>query len=212
MKTIKQLSLLLLSIILILGVCGCMNTGVVSNSEKKNMQSYLQNKYSSDFSFVSEEDDVWSSKSKSYVFVDDNENRFLIRNSSGYLTDNYSSVLFDSIASKNACVGLGPKVKVYIKTTSTFFDSTKKFDGFMTYLSECPVINVAVYTAENYDNDELANRLKESLIGCTASVVIYHVADGIFASVNDFVSDISTISSVSFWIENNSISEKSWEE
>lgn len=175
------------------------------------MQSYLYNKYGSDFSFVSEEDDVWSSKSKSYVFVDDNENRFLVRNSSGYLTDNYSSVLFDSIASKNVCMDLGPKVKVYIKTTSTFFDSTKKFDEFMTYLSECPVINVAVYTAEDYDDDELANRLKESLIGCTASVVIFHVTDDIYASVNDFVSDISTMSSVSFWIENDSISKKSLE-
>lgn len=189
-----------------------MNTGGLSNSEEKNMQSYLYNKYGSDFSFVSEEDDVWSSKSKSYMFVDNNENHFLVRNSSGYLTDNYSSVLFDSIASMSACAGFGAEVKVYIKTTSTFFDSTKQFNEFMAYLSECPVINVAVYTTENYDNDEIANSLKESLIGCTASVVIYHVADDIFASVNDFVSDISTISSVSFWIENNSISEKSWEE
>ena len=173
---------------------------------------YLITKYGSEFSFLSNGDDVWSSKSKSLIFSYEEGREFTVKENSGYFTDNYASVLFDTGASKDVNAFFGEDTKIYVNTMSVFFPSAKIFHSASEYLKDCSVVNVAIFTKRIGEYDSIAETLRAAMGDCTVYAVIYCVDEAEFASVCEYKSLVNTIASESFWIDNDEISSRSWEE
>ena len=211
----KKVLLLVVITLLIFGGCGCMRNESGSNeltNDSKSAENYLSNKYNEEFVFVSYGDDVWSSKSKSSIYSNKNGQNFTVKENSGYFTDNYCSVLFDTTASEHVNGLFDDNVKVFINTQSVFLSDTKQFDTASNYLKECAVINVAIYTTQIEHYEEIAKQLLTIMNDCTVSAVVYCVEAEDFASITEYKSTAKVLTSGSFWIENNEISSKSWEE
>lgn len=210
----KVLLLVMITLLIFLG-CGCMRNESGSNeltNNSKSAEKYLSNKYNEEFVFVSYGDDVWSSKSKSSIYSNKNGQNFTVKENSGYFTDNYCSVLFDTTVSEHVNGLFDDNVKVFINTQSAFLFDTKQFDTASNYLKECAVINVAIYTTQIEHYEEIAKQLLVIMNDCTVSAVVYCVDVEDFATITEYKSTAKVLTSGSFWIENNEISSKSWEE
>lgn len=208
----EKIRLLVIIVLLAVGMCGCMNHVSVTNNSK-DVESYLTNKYNDEFTFVSYGDNVWSSKSKSLIYADENGQYFTVKENSGYFSDNYCSVLFDESASKLVTGFFDEKIKAFVSTQSVFLSSSKRFDNVFDYLKACAVVNVVIYTAQSdYSCEEISKRLLNKMHDCCVSVVVYSVAEDAFDSIINYESSVNVLSSSSFWIKNNEISLKSWEE
>ncbi len=211
----KKILLLVMITLFILGVSGCMRNESGSNeitNKTKTAKDYLTSKYGGVFSFVSYGDDVWSAKSKSSIFSDNYGQNFTVKENSGYFTDNYCSVLFDASASESINTFFEDNTKVFVNTQSVFLPSAKKFDNTSDYLKDCSVINVAIYTTQDEHYEEISRLLMSAMSGYTVSAVVYCVDVDDFMNVTEYKSTANVLTSGSFWIENNEVSSKSWEE
>lgn len=211
----KRVLLLVMISLFIFGVSGCMRNESGSNELTNKIttaEDYLSSKYGEVFSFVSYGDDVWSSKSKSSIYSDNNGQNFTVKENSGYFTDNYCSILFDASASESINAFFEDNTKVFVNTQSVFFPSTKKFDNTSDYLKDCSVINVAIYTTQVEHYEEISKLLMNAMSDCTVSTVVYCVDVQDFINITEFKSTANVLTSGSFWIENNEVSSKSWEE
>lgn len=208
----RKLLFFAIVIIVSLGVCGCMNFNLIKGSDKNKIEQYLSTKYTGDFTYISDGNDVWSSKTKTYVYSDENGNSFNVKNTDGVLIDNYCSVLFDDTANQNIAEKSAFDFKLFVNTESTFFGSSDTFENYITYLTECPVVDICIYTVKSDENDKIADMLLESFKNCTASVVIYVVSDETYSNAYRYGDSAGVLSSQTFWIKDNSITSKSWEE
>lgn len=208
-RVLKIISIFIISIILLTYVVyGCINFDLTKGDDKNEIEQYLSTKYTGDFTYISDCNDVWSSKTKTYVYSDKKGNHFNVKNTDGVYIDNYCSVLFDDITNKS--ISNKFDFKLFINTESTFFGSTDKFENYSTYLTECPVVDICVYTAKSDEYDEIANMLLKQFKDCTASVMIYVVSDRTYDNVDRYGDSTEVLSSQSFWIEDKMISSKSW--
>lgn len=210
----KLLLLVIITLFIFLGG-GCMRNEFGFNefeNNAKTAEDYLSIKYGGEFSFVSIGDDVWSSKSKSLIFVDNKGRNFTVKENSGYFTDNYCSVLFDASASEYVKTFFGEDTKVYVNTQSFFLPSTRKFDDITDYLKDCSVINIAIFTTQIEQYEAVAEKLLTALNDCSISAVVYCIDSDDFMTVTEYKSSVNIVASGSFWIENNEIFSRSWEE
>ena len=212
---IKKFASFLLATTLLIGACGCMNNVSTTRRESKitqKIETYLSEKYGTQFVYIGKGDDVWSSKSKSYIFADMDNRQLIVKDTDGYFADNYGSSVYDVLASECFSQESNMESKIFINTQSVFFGFGKKFNGYKDYLCECPVVNVAVYVVGDCDWDIIAEKLKCLLGDCTVSAIVYNVDANTYNSLEHFGTTSNILSFASFWIEDNTISEKSWEE
>jgi len=214
-EKMKKILLLVMIISIIFLGGGCMHNESdyyeIKNKEK-TAEDYLSAKYDGEFSFASQGDDVWSSKSEISIFSDDKGQKFKVKETDGYYVDNYCSVIFDRSASEYVNSFFEDKIKVFISTQSVFLHEGKEFDAPSDYLKECSVINVAIYTTQTEYYEEIAEQLLAVMSGCTVSAVVFCVENEDYIKVTEYKNSANVLASGSFWIENNKISSKSWEE
>lgn len=192
-----------------------MNNESMTNSNIKNdkeIDNYLSEKYGLTFVYISHGDDVWSSKASSYIYANKEGDYFTVKDNSGYFADNYCSCLYDAVASEQISNDSSLNIKLYVNTKSAYFGKEKTFEGYIDYLQECPVVNIAIYTDGIDDFDKIANSLKDVFTDCSISAVIYCVESNVYDEIENYDNKLDILSSETFWIEDNKISDKSWEE
>lgn len=200
----------IISIFMIIALLACIVCGCMKGSDKNKIEQYLSTKYTGNFTYISDGNDVWSSKTKTYVYSDENGNSFNVKNTDGVLIDNYCSVLFDDTANKNIAEKYAFDFKLFVNTESTFLGSSDKIENYSTYLTECPVVDICIYTVKSDEYDKIADMLLEPFKNCTASVVIYVVSDETYSNAYRYGDSAGVLSSQTFWIKDNTITSKSW--
>ena len=174
MKTIKQLSLLLLSIILILGVCGCMNTIKEqvghSNAEYiEAIEKYLAQKYSLSFmveSLGGEYGTADNTTVKAWCYSVDGEYaniKFMSEVDKvdlSVIKDQYLHIVSAAEISRRLCAAYGNGVAYSVLESSTYprADSITSLDE---YLSELDIYFVTTHffikDSGNLSADEYVN-------------------------------------------------------
>ncbi len=93
MKKFKQLFLLLISLILILGVCGCMKK---NNTTVDDVTSYLSEQYNDTFSLVSFGNELWNEEYSEIIYSSKKLNTEVVAwfYSNGKIIDNYMALKY----------------------------------------------------------------------------------------------------------------------
>ena len=200
----KKTFLVIIVVFMMIGVCGCK----VANNETrktKGASEYLCDKYGDAFAFVSEEGSAWPVKTKYYNYKDSNENVFKVSDENGFYTDNYGSVMFDTMAEESVLDEFSEIGKFYINTSAEFFSKSRKFSSHTEYLQACAVVDVAVYTTQKDTEDIVANKVAELFEDCTISLTVYWVDDETYNGVDENSNIKNELSSKEYWIRNNQI-------
>lgn len=210
----KKILLISLFIIMTLGVCGCMSgtSYLVDENMEERIIDYLYNKYQKKFLYISQGDDVWSSKIKTYVCEDEDGREFFVKENNGDFIDNYGFIQYDESIQEKFSGVLQKECKLFVSSKSFFEGAISKSNSLEEYIKKCSVINVAIFIAENDSCSELANKLLEVASGSTISAVIYCVSSETLNDISKYTDTSNVISSESFWIEDNQLSDMSWEE
>lgn len=208
----KLFAVCVISLIVLFGG-GCMRQAGVSTKSNRGADAYLKNKYQQSFSYISPGDDVWSSKTKSLIYQDNNGNEFTVRDTDGQFSDNYCSVIFDKQIETAVREKLETKYKFFVCSKSEYFGSSYAFDDVDGYLAECAVINAAVIAKEGTDFDEIAYDIQRAIEHGEFSVVIYSVSDSAFAEKKSYEGTIPNSEiyrTGNFWIADSTMTSKSW--
>lgn len=206
----RVIALLIFFILLFTGAGGCMRN---TNREKKAVDSYLNKKYPQAFSYVSPGNDVWSSKTLSMTYEDQNGSRFTVKYNDDFCTDNYCSVLFDREIEKYFQNSIRVNCKVFASTQSSFFGPAAAFSDFQDYMKQCAVINLTVYVLDKNAFSEAAEAMRQAGADCAASVMLYCVTEDVMNGVSSYSgapTPANILSTGSFWIENGVITHTSW--
>lgn len=93
MKIIKQLSLLLISIVLVLGVCGCVKKDKIQTDD---IILKLENKYNDTFTLLSSGNELWTEDYSELIFISDKLNDEVVVwvYPNGEILDNYIAIKY----------------------------------------------------------------------------------------------------------------------
>lgn len=173
-----------LSIVIVIGACGCVNT----DKNFKKIEAYLNEKYDADFSVRERTGDVWSSRTKSYVAVDSNGQEFKVRETGGTFTDNYCAILFDHDAQAELQACVGESYKAFVATRSAYLGKTDRYETADEYLKSRSAVNVVVYAIDEVDCNAVAGLLSDYNSGKSfvISTMIYVVDAATFDEVSSY--------------------------
>lgn len=183
-------------------------TGCSSKIDNDKIITYLENKYNQSFSYVSSRDDVWSSKSETKIFSDNNNREFEVKVFSDYIADTYYSIIYDDEISKYYQNRFTKNYKIFASSESYFTDENQKYSEVKDYMNSVPSLSIAIYTTDN-DLNIIKSKLDSVLFeGQFISGVIYIVDEKDFYNItkNNY-KDMTSISvaSKSFSITNNTL-------
>lgn len=183
-------------------------TGCSSKINNDKIIKYLENKYNQSFSYVSSRDDVWSSKSETKIFSDNNNREFEVEVFSDYIADTYYSIIYDDEISKYYQNQFTKNYKIFASSESYFTNENQKYSEVKDYMNSVPSLSIAIYTTDN-DLNIIKSKLDSVLFeGQFISGVIYIVDEKEFYNItkNNY-KDMTSISvaSKSFSITNNTL-------
>lgn len=183
-------------------------TGCSSKINNDKIIKYLENKYNQSFSYVSLGNDVWSSKSETKIFSNNNNQKFEVRVRDNYITDTYYSIIYDDEISKYYQSQFTKNYKIFASSGGNFTDENQKYLEVKEYIKNVPALNIAIYTTDN-DLNIIKSKLDSVLFeGQFISGVIYIVDEKDFYNItkNNY-KDMTSISvaSKSFSITNNTL-------
>lgn len=183
-------------------------TGCSSKIDNDKIITYLENKYNQSFSYVSSRDDVWSSKSETKIFSDNNNREFEVKVFSDYIADTYYSIIYDDEISKYYQNRFTKNYKIFASSESYFTNENQKYSEVKDYMNSVPSLSIAIYTTDN-DLNIIKSKLDSVLFeGQFISGVIYIVDEKDFYNItkNNY-KDMTSISvaSKSFSITNNTL-------
>ncbi len=183
-------------------------TGCSSKIDNDKIITYLENKYNQSFSYVSSRDDVWSSKSETKIFSDNNNREFEVKVFSDYIADTYYSIIYDDEISKYYQNQFTKNYKIFASSESYFTNENQKYLEVKDYMNSVPSLSIAIYTTDN-DLNIIKSKLDSVLFeGQFISGVIYIVDEKDFYNItkNNY-KDMTSISvaSKSFSITNNTL-------
>lgn len=183
-------------------------TGCSSKINNDKIIKYLENKYNQSFSYVSLGDDVWSSKSETKVFSNNNNQKFEVNVNDNNITDTYYSIIYDDEISKYYQSQFTKNYKIFASSASYFTNENQKYLEVKEYIKNVPTLNIAIYTTDN-DLNIIKSKLDSVLFeGQYISGVIYIVDEKDFYNItkNNY-KDMTSISvaSKSFSITNNTL-------
>lgn len=207
-KKMKKI-LIFTIIVLSIGVCGCMWKYKSSN----NAIAYLKEKYGQDFTFDSWGNDVWSSKTETSFYKDNDGRLFSVKRRGNDFSDNYCSVLYDYEIQNHFNSLFKETEKVFVSTNREFFGITWLFKDYKDYMEKCSVINLELIIILEENIDEIANTLLIKANNSTAYVIVYRVSESIFNNLTQYSNQVDltdVIQVESFWIRDGSVNSKSW--
>ena len=183
-------------------------TGCSSKIDNDKIITYLENKYNQSFSYVSLGNDVWSSKSETKIFSDNNNREFEVKVFSDYIADTYYSIIYDDEISKYYQNQFTKNYKIFASSESYFTNENQKYSEVKDYMNSVPSLSIAIYTTDN-DLNIIKSKLDSVLFeGQFISGVIYIVDEKDFYNItkNNY-KDMTSISvaSKSFSITNNTL-------
>lgn len=198
MKRLKRLSLLLITIIMIIGVYGCMKNRKMSTED---VASKLREKYNDTFSLVSIGNELWNKEYSEIVFSSEKLKADIVAwvYSDGTIVDNYIAVKYkDDVETfifplakeiYNSCI----VVNVPIHYGKNYFNNTLAFSDYVS--NKQSSISIAIATDKDSvsakkDIEEFAFKLKEN--GVVASIRIFYYDKSTFSTVKE-TNDATTI-------------------
>ncbi len=187
-------------------------TGCSSKIDNDKIIKYLENKYNQSFSYVSLGDDVWSSKSETKIFSDNNNREFEVEVFSNYIADTYYSIIYDDEISKYYQNQFTKNYKIFASSESYFTNENQKYSEVKDYMNSVPSLSIAIYTTDN-DLNIIKSKFDSVLFeGQYISGVVYIVAEKDFDNITKYnYKDMTsiTVTSKSFTITNNTL-EMNW--
>lgn len=187
-------------------------TGCSSKIDNDKIIKYLENKYNQSFSYVSLGDDVWSSKSETKIFSDNNNREFEVKVFSNYIADTYYSIIYDDEISKYYQNQFTKNYKIFASSESYFTNENQKYSEVKDYMNSVPSLSIAIYTTDN-DLNIIKSKFDSVLFeGQYISGVVYIVAEKDFDNITKYnYKDMTsiTVASKSFTITNNTL-EMNW--
>ena len=183
-------------------------TGCSSKIDNDKIIKYLENKYNQSFSYVSLGDDVWSSKSETKIFSDNNNREFKVEVFSNYIADTYYSIIYDDEISKYYQNQFTKNYKIFASSESYFTNENQKYSEVKDYMNSVPSLSIAIYTTDN-DLNIIKSKFDSVLFeGQYISGVVYIVAEKDFDNITKYnYKDMTsiTVTSKSFTITNNTL-------
>lgn len=183
-------------------------TGCSSKIDNDKIIKYLENKYNQSFSYVSLGDDVWSSKSETKIFSDNNNREFEVKVFSNYIADTYYSIIYDDEISKYYQNQFTKNYKIFASSKSYFTNENQKYSEVKDYMNSVPSLSIAIYTTDN-DLNIIKSKFDSVLFeGQYISGVVYIVAEKDFDNITKYnYKDMTsiTVASKSFTITNNTL-------
>ncbi len=183
-------------------------TGCSSKIDNDKIIKYLENKYNQSFSYVSLGDDVWSSKSETKIFSDNNNREFKVEVFSNYIADTYYSIIYDDEISKYYQNQFTKNYKIFASSESYFTNKNQKYSEVKDYMNSVPSLSIAIYTTDN-DLNIIKSKFDSVLFeGQYISGVVYIVAEKDFDNITKYnYKDMTsiTVTSKSFTITNNTL-------
>lgn len=183
-------------------------TGCSSKIDNDKIIKYLENKYNQSFSYVSLGDDVWSSKSETKIFSDNNNREFEVEVFSNYIADTYYSIIYDDEISKYYQNQFTKNYKIFASSESYFTNENQKYSEVKDYMNSVPSLSIAIYTTDN-DLNIIKSKFDSVLFeGQYISGVVYIVAEKDFDNITKYnYKDMTsiTVTSKSFTITNNTL-------
>ena len=183
-------------------------TGCSSKIDNDKIIKYLENKYNQSFSYVSLGDDVWSSKSETKIFSDNNNREFEVEVFSNYIADTYYSIIYDDEISKYYQNQFTKNYKIFASSESYFTNENQKYSEVKDYMNSVPSLSIAIYTTDN-DLNIIKSKYDSVLFeGQYISGVVYIVAEKDFDNITKYnYKDMTsiTVTSKSFTITNNTL-------
>lgn len=183
-------------------------TGCSSKIDNDKIIKYLGNKYNQSFSYVSLGDDVWSSKSETKIFSDNNNREFEVKVFSDHIADTYYSIIYDDEISKYYQNQFTKNYKIFASSESYFTNENQKYSEVKDYMNSVPSLSIAIYTTDN-DLNIIKSKFDSVLFESQyISGVVYIVAEKDFDNITKYnYKDMTsiTVSSKSFTITNNTL-------
>jgi len=191
-----------------LGLCAC---------SSDHGQSYLEDKYDDDFTYIGKGYELWSDKQTTLIYEDKNGKAFSVEEYHGDYIDNYGSALYDDKIQKELQALYGNEYKVFFSSAGVYFSENKHFESSSDYLKNCPTVNIKIITNQAKDYDEIAAALLSFSNDTKSadtyySVVIYNLDMDAYDKINSFGDEIlpSNIEDYgSFTVKNGQIQNKS---
>lgn len=181
-------------------------TGCSSKINNDKIIKYLENKYNQSFSYVSLGDDVWSSKSETKIFSNNNNQKFEVNVNDNYITDTYYSIIYDDEISKYYQSQFTKNYKIFASSKSYFTNENQKYSEAKDYMNSVPSLSIAIYTTDN-DLNIIKSKLDSILFeGQYINGVMYIVDEKDFDNITKYnYKDMTSITviSKSFTITSN---------
>lgn len=201
----RKKGLVILLLLVMIGVSGC---GLSLSSPSRKIESYLKNKYNSNFHFVSRGGYDVRSHVRSYTYKNEDGNEFSIRYYTDFISDNYGHILYDGEIQDKLQSILGENCKVFVSTKTSFTSASSDVSNAENYMEQTAYIQVDVYTLQETDYQQIAEPLLDETKNIDFFVTIYHTTEVGYDSVtkySDTLNYADELSRDSFWIEDNQI-------
>lgn len=183
-------------------------TGCGKKIDNDKIIKYLENKYNQNFNYVSSGDDVWSSKSETKIFSDNNNQKFKVNVNDSYIADTYYSIIYDDEISKYYQNQFTKNYKIFASSESYFTNENQKYSEAKDYMNSVPSLSIAIYTTDN-DLNIIKSKFDSVLFeGQYISGVVYIIAEKDFDNITKYnYKDMTsiTVTSKTFTITNNTL-------
>lgn len=203
----RKKGLVILLLLAMIGVSGC---GLSLSSPSRKIESYLKNKYNSNFYLVSRDGYDVRAHETNYTYKDEDGNEFNIRYDKDYISDNYGHILYDVEIQDKLQLILGENYKVFVSTEMTFWSGAREISNFERYMEQLTFIKIHVYTLQEPDYQQIAETLLSEANGITFLVDVYHTTKSGYDSMTKYSDKLSfenELSRDSFMIEEDQIKE-----
>lgn len=192
----------------VVGACGC------AKKPNRRIEDYLSQKYQQPFTFISEGGGVWSDRTKTVYYADQEGVEFAVKYTDNLVSDNYNSAIYDGAITQRLRDAMQTDCKVSASTNTAFFGENQSFSDINEYMKQCPVINVSIVVTREDSFSTVASGVLSAADGATISAVITCVPQHVFnnlASAEDEIAPGDIVSYGSFWAENGALVRVTWE-
>lgn len=199
----RKAGLVILLFLTMLGVSGCVSK---SYTTRREIKTYLENKYHSKFYYVSDdspEDDLYSTL---FTYKDEDGNKFYVTYySSSFIYDGYGDILFREDVQELLQEAMGPDYVVHVREAKDRSGEPESYDSTLDYMQRCTRIDVRIYTKNEPDYTRIAQTLIDVEGDIYFWVEVYHTNEKGFAeaAASVYVNRSNQLSSEIFGIDGN---------
>lgn len=170
----RKTGLVILLFLTMLGVSGCASQ---SYTTRREIKTYLENKYHSKFYFVSDDSPEDNLYSTDFTYRDEDGNEFHVKYYSGSLIgDTYGDILFREDVQELLQEAMGPDYGVHVDKTADWplSSSSESYDSTLDYMQRCTWIQVNIYTKNEPDYTQIAQTLIDVEGDIDFHVLVYY--------------------------------------